>query len=336
MACERETHWLDTGPPQEALDLLASLRRRVLGQSDPLEAIANAVIRWRAGMAGLERPVASFLLLGPTGVGKTLTVEALAEVLHGDDRHFIKINCAEYSHGHEVSKLVGAPPGYVGWRETEPILGEKGIAEVRSKACGLALILFDEVEKAGHQLWDLLLGVLDKGELSTGSGVKVDLRETLIFFTGNTGSRELAPALTGGLGFRAQEPDLAAVSGIVEKAAAQVFAPEFRNRLTATFTFQALSQQDIAAIARAELTRLAERMERRPFAPLRLLYEKPLADFIAREGYDARYGARHVKRAIERLIEQPLANLVASGRILNAGARLAACLRGKEIKFKFP
>src|SRR5258706_7095298 len=208
--------------PTRPAVVLRQMRECVHGQDEALEAIVRAYTLWAAGLAGLDKPVAAFLLLGPTGVRKTLTVEAMAEALHGDCRKLIKIHCDEYRHSHEVARLVGAPPGYIGHKETQPRLSQRRVQEARSRNCPLVVVLFDEIEKAHPDLWDLLLGVLDKGDLHLGDGSAADLRQAIIFLTSNVGSRE-AGATTG------FHPPARQVAG---GAARRLISPGFRNRLT--------------------------------------------------------------------------------------------------------
>ncbi len=292
---------MPTERPPEIAKFAATLRAGVLGQDEAIEQIVNACCRWKAGLAGLDKPVATFLMLGPTGVGKTLTVEVLARLLHGDARHLIKIHCAEYRHSHEVARLVGAPPGYIGHKETQPRLGQRKIQEAQSRDCPLVLILFDEIEKAHPDLWDLLLGVLDKGDLHLGDGTSADLRQSIIFLTANIGAREEA----GAIGFDPPE-------GIPESAARRLFSPEFRNRLTATLTYRALSKQDLRAVARLELQRCAARiMETRG---IRLSFSAGLIDMLAESEITRRFGARPIRRAIEDKLELPLAHFLLNGK----------------------
>ena len=189
--------WLEPTLPPEMEELRAALLARIVGQEEAVDYIVRAMSRYRAKLAGLERPVAAFLLLGPTGVGKTSTVEALADLLHGSPKAVLKIHCSEFCSDHELARMKGAPPGYVGWRECVPLFHEARLKEVRARS-DLALVLFDEVEKAHPTLWDLLLGLLDKGEVVLNDNTRTDFRKTLVFLTGNAGGREVAQALSGG------------------------------------------------------------------------------------------------------------------------------------------
>ncbi len=324
---------LDTSLPAELVELEQAICARVIGQAEAAAHVVRALARYRAGLAAAERPVAAFLLLGPTGVGKTLTVEVLAELLQGSPHAALKIHCAELRSDHELARMKGSPPGYVGWKECVPLFHESKLREVRLRS-DLALVLFDEVEKAHPALWDLLLGLLDKGEVVLNDNTRTDFRRTLIFLTGNTGAREIAERLSGGVGF--QPHTRGDIAGIAWRAADRIFSPEFRNRLTAAITYQPLGWEDVLGVCRLELARLAGHLATTtgsgppPEGPpegwprgvstpgqegVALKFEEGVAEHVCREGYDPRFGARHVKRAIERLVEDPLANLLAAGRI---------------------
>jgi ATP-dependent Clp protease ATP-binding subunit ClpA len=296
----------------ESCRLRASLEERVLGQSEAVQAIVDGYVRWKAGLAGLDKPVATFLMLGPTGVGKTLTVESLAEVLHGDARMLIKIHCAEYRHSHEIARLVGAPPGYIGHKETQPRLSQRKIQEAQSKGCPLVILLFDEIEKAHPDLWDLLLGVLDKGDLHLGDGSSADLRQSMVFLTSNVGAREAA----GAVGFRPERSQKA------ESAARRLFSPEFRNRLTAQLTYRSLNDQQVRSITDLELRRCSARVRQTRGVGLAFrdsvvgcVLEECQAPACATQDVLARFGARPIRRTIERLLELPLAHMILDGRI---------------------
>jgi ATP-dependent Clp protease ATP-binding subunit ClpA len=283
--------------------LRKALEDRVLGQADAIQEIVDSYVRWKAGLAGIDKPVASFLALGPTGVGKTLTVESLAEVLHGDSRVLIKIHCAEYRHSHEIARLVGAPPGYIGHKETQPRLSPRRIQEAQSKGCPLVIILFDEIEKAHPDLWDLLLGVLDKGELHLGDGSSADLRQSLIFLTSNVGARESANAV----GYRPNRAQKA------ESAARRMFSPEFRNRLTGQLIYSELSDLQLREVTGLELRRAAARLLQ--MRGVGLTVGDAAVDCVLAEGKDPEFGARPIRRAIERLMELPLAHMLLDGRL---------------------
>jgi len=336
-----EDQWLETCLPEELEQLRRGLESRVIGQEQGIGEIVACLARFRAGMAGIERPVGAFLLLGPSGSGKTLTVEVLAETLHGSAKAMLKLHCAELTCEHEFARLKGAPPGYVGWKECVPLLHEARLREARLRD-EPALVLFDEVEKAHPALWDLLLGLLDKGEVVLNDNTRTDFRKTIVFLTGNAGAREIAQRLSGGPGFRsAAALDLAgakanafgALDGIARRASERLFSPEFRNRLTASITYRPLTREQLLQVARLELDRLAARLRVRH--SLALDFGAPAVTEILHAGYEPQYGARHLKRAVERLVEDPLANLIASGKV-QPGDRVVvhAAAAGEPLRFR--
>jgi len=331
--------WLDAALPEPLAEMEAALNARVIGQGVAISQVVRAIARYRAGLAGLERPVAAFLLLGPTGTGKTLTAEALAEILHGTAAAMLKVHCSECRSEHELARLKGSPPGYVGWKECVPLLHETKLREAR--ICDtLAVVLFDEVEKAHPALWDLLLGLLDKGEVVLNDNTRADFRRTIVFLTGNAGAREMADRLSGGYGFSAGTPQArigqggaAAVplDGIASRAVDRLFSPEFRNRLTAVLTYRPLDFEQVTAICSIELKRLSARLAAREQGAVGFSVSPAALRRVARDGYDPRFNARHVKRAIERLVEEPLANILAAGRVAS-GATVTVC-DGDTLRF---
>ena len=185
----------------DARDFDAALRRKIVGQDQAIEKVAEIYQMFLAGLNAPGRPVGNLLFLGPTGSGKTRVVEAVAESLFGDAKACIKIDCAEFQHSHEIAKLIGSPPGYLGHRETHPVITQEALAEYHTDKLKLTLLLFDEIEKASDALWQLLLGVLDKATLTLGDNRRVDLSQTMIFMTSNLGSSEISELMTGGMGF---------------------------------------------------------------------------------------------------------------------------------------
>jgi len=204
---------------------------------------------YQSGLAPERRPAGVFLLLGPTGTGKTKTVEAIAELLHGDEKKILKIDCGEFQMEHETAKLVGAPPGYLGHRETVPLLTQQQLTEVTSPQCDLALVLFDEIEKAAHSITKLLLGILDKGTLHLGDNTIVDFEKSLIFFTSNLGAREMMKEINPNIGFQSaiikSQSDLATrLESIALGAVRKRFSPDFINRIDAIVTYNPLDSGD--------------------------------------------------------------------------------------------
>src|SRR5499427_9337830 len=192
---------------RDAEDLESSLRRKIVGQEEAIEQIVNIYQTYLAGMISPGRPIGNFLFLGPTGSGKTRLVEAAAETLAGDARAVIKIDCAEFQHSHEIAKLIGSPPGYLGHRETHPLLSQEAIDQFHTEKLRLSFVLFDEIEKASDALWNLLLGILDKATLTLGDNKRVDFSRAIIFMTSNLGAAEMSAMLRPGLGFAGAPAD---------------------------------------------------------------------------------------------------------------------------------
>ena len=303
-------------PETRLAELLA---RKVVGQPGAIEAIVPYVLTYQAGLAPEGRPVGVFLLLGPTGTGKTRTVEALASVLHGNERNVLRIDCGEYQMDHEVAKLIGAPPGYLGHRETHPLLTQQRLNAVTSDKSGLSLVLFDEVEKAAPTLSRLLLGVLDKGQLRLGDNTTVNFANSLIFLTSNLGAREMHRAMHRGVGFAGLVPN--PVSGrrldsIASAAVRRRFSPEFINRIDVSITYRKLTRAALEQILDLQLEDLQRHVDSRlgPRA-FRLHVTAAARDFLLRHGASDEFGARQLKRVIHRHLTQPLAALVAGGAL---------------------
>ena len=309
----------------EAAEFATALGRAIVGQEEGVRAVVDLYQVFRAGLNVPSRPVGNLLLLGPTGSGKTRIVEAMAEILFGDPRAMLKVDCAEFQHSHEIAKLIGSPPGYLGHRETHPLITQESLAQWHRENLKLSLLLFDEIEKASDALWQLLLGILDKATLTLGDNRRVDLSQTLIFMTSNLGGIEITELVTGGLGF-IQPENLPAeqLDGKVEKtakeAARRKFSPEFLNRIDKVVVFHSLQPEQLEQVLDIELRRLQERVLSTGGSGGRrfiLHVTGGARRFVLHEGTDARYGARHLKRAIERYIVYPLANLLATGQILS-------------------
>ena len=296
-----------------------ALRQKIVGQEQALHAIVDLYQTFCVEMCSANRPVGNLLFLGPTGSGKTRVVEAAAEILFGDPRAVIKVDCAEFQHSHEIAKLIGSPPGYLGHRETHPLITQEALAQYHKEDLKLSFLLFDEIEKASGALWQLLLGILDKATLTLGDNRRVDLSQTMIFLTSNLGGGEIAELMTGGMGFaQPSEKPVDALDGKVERtaqaAARRKFSPEFMNRLDKVIVFQPLRQNQLEQILEIELAVVQRRVLHT--APGRFLFRvTPSAKaFLLREGTDLKYGARHLKRAIDRHIVYALANLLATSQ----------------------
>lgn len=308
-------------------DLTAVLSQKVVGQPAATKVIVPYIQMFQAGLAPEDRPVGVFLLLGPTGTGKTKTVEALAEVLHGSEKNIVKIDCGEFQMEHEVAKLIGAPPGYLGHRETQPMLTQQKLNAVTSERCSLSLVLFDEIEKAAPSLTRLLLGVLDKGQLRLGDNSTVNFEKSLVFLTSNLGSREMMKEINPNFGFQSVRPterkDLTGkLQSIALLAVRKRFSPEFVNRIDCIITYQPLTAESLATILDQQITDLQNHVNTR-LGSRSFTLEVPFEarQFLLRKGTSSEYGARELNRTIHRHLTQPLATLVATGQV-NPGARL--------------
>src|SRR6201997_474862 len=249
-------------------DLTAVLSQKVVGQPAATRVIVPYIQMFQAGLAPEGRPVGVFLLLGPTGTGKTKTVEALAEVLHGSEKNLLKVDCGEFQMEHEVAKLIGAPPGYLGHRETQPVLSQQRLAAVTSDKCALSLVLFDEIEKAAPSLTRLLLGVLDKGVLRLGDNSTVNFEKSLVFLTSNLGAREMLKEISPDFGFQAgvkkEKVDLTGkLQAIGIAAVRKKFSPEFVNRIDAVITYQPLDAESLSAILDHQIRQLQNHVNNR-------------------------------------------------------------------------
>lgn len=299
----------------------SALRRKIVGQDPALNCVVDLYQTFLAGLHPPGRPIANLLLLGPTGSGKTRVVEAVAETLFGDTRAVIKIDCAEFQHSHEIAKLIGSPPGYLGHRETHPLLTQEALTQWHTDRLRLSLLLFDEIEKASDALWQLLLGILDKATLTLGDNRRVDFSQTIIFMTSNLGAVEMDTLTLGGTGFTPPAIKLdqrldAKVDRVAVAAARHKFSPEFMNRIDRTVVFHTLRPEELSAILDIELGLVQQRILASTAGHPFLFNCTPTAKaWLLDEGYNPRYGARHLKRAIERHIVFPLAKLIATGQV---------------------
>jgi len=312
----------------EAEKLEVDLRKRIVGQDEAIEQIINIYQMHLAGMSSPGRPIGNFLFLGPTGSGKTRLVEATSESLVGDARAVIKIDCAEFQHSHEIAKLIGSPPGYLGHRETHPLLSQEVLNQFHTERVKLSFVLFDEIEKASDALWNLLLGILDKATLTLGDNRRVDFSRALIFMTSNLGAAEMSSILRPNLGFAAGECERRTAEGIVDEkltdkisragieAARRKFTPEFINRIDKTVVFRPLGECELRKILTLELNMVQQRVfNSANGAPFVFSLTDPAKDYLLREGTDMKYGARHLKRAIDRNLVHPLSNLIATEQV---------------------
>src|SRR5260370_41125771 len=294
-----------------------ALRQCVVGQDEAVQALVDLYQVFCAGLHSAGHPVGNLLFLGPTGSGKTRTVEAAAEILFGDSRGVIKVDCAEFQHSHEIAKLIGSPPGYLGHRETHPLITQEALAASQRDHLKLSFLLFDEIEKASDALWQLLLGMLDKATLTLGDNLRVDLSQTVIFLTSNLGGSQIADLMHGGMGFI--QPKDKAATGLHEKvkrtaveAARRKFSPEFMNRLDKVVVFHPLNRAELDQVLEIELRQVQKRVLDSTARPFLFRITSEGREFLLEEGTDQRYGARHLKRAIERYVVYPIARLLAT------------------------
>lgn len=308
--------------------LLEELREKVIGQSDSLESIVAAVQIQRAGLAPEGRPAGIFMLLGPTGTGKTHTVEALAEVIHGSTKNVLRIDCGEYQMEHEVAKLIGAPPGYLGHRETQPVLTQMKLNAVMSEKANIAIILFDEIEKAAASMLRILLGILDKGTLRLGDNSVVQFERTLIFLTSNLGAKEISRELNGPLGFceKPLNDEKKDLSRITLSAVRRKLTPEFINRIDSFLTYNPLTPADVRKILDIQLENLTRFIGARQGSQYFAINVSPGAkEALLKHGYSEEYGARNLKRTLHTQLLNPIADLimdrsVEAGSIVSVGA----------------
>jgi ATP-dependent Clp protease ATP-binding subunit ClpA len=320
---------------RQAQDLENKLRGLVVGQEEAIHEIVRAYQSHMTGLSPSRRPIGNLLFLGPTGSGKTRVVEATAQSLLNDPKAVVKIDCAEFQHSHEIAKLVGSPPGYLGHRETHPLLSQETLNRHHTDKLKMSIVLFDEIEKASDALWNLLLGILDKGLLTLGDNRQVDFSSSMIFLTSNLGASEMCALSSPRLGFH---PPIAGdadfrddldqrMSSIGIAAARRKFTPEFVNRLDKIVVFKPLGDEELSKILDIELEMVYQRLEAAaPKSPFQVSVVHSARQFLLAEGTDSRYGARHLKRSIERLLVQPISNLMATGQI-ERGDRIRVTFR---------
>ena len=313
---------------REAEKLNADLHKRIIGQDEAIGQIVSIYQTFLAGMNSPGRPIGNLLFLGPTGSGKTRMVESVAESLTGDMRAVIKIDCAEFQHSHEIAKLIGSPPGYLGHRETHPLLSQEVVNQYHTDKIKISFVLFDEIEKASDSLWNLLLGILDKATLTLGDNRRVDFSRAMVFMTSNLGASEMSSILMPKLGFncstleqnqgdcRTDGKTNDKITRSALEAARRKFTPEFMNRIDKVVVFKPLGSAELEQILTLELNGVQQRIfASNTSAPFVIDATSAAKQFLLSEGTDMKYGARHLKRAIERNLVHPLSNLVASGQI---------------------
>ncbi|HYN14675.1 MAG TPA: AAA family ATPase [Terriglobales bacterium] len=305
----------------DAQEFETALRRRIVGQDAAIEKVTEIYQMFLAGLNAPGRPVGNLLFLGPTGSGKTRVVEAMAEALFGDARACIKIDCAEFQHSHEIAKLIGSPPGYLGHRETHPLLTQEALNQWHTDKLQLTLLLFDEIEKASDALWQLLLGILDKATLTLGDNRRVDLSHCIIVMTSNLGAAEMNEMINGAMGFHQQSAFIDAgiddkITRTAQEAARRKFSPEFMNRIDKVVVFKMLKPEHLEQILEIELGMVQQRiLQSAGNNQFVFSCTAKVKNFLMEVGSDAKYGARHLKRAIEQNIVFPLANLLATAQV---------------------
>ncbi len=305
-----------------AQDFEDRLCAQVIGQDRAVRNITSLYQVFQAGMTNPTRPLGTMLFLGPTGSGKTHVVEAAAEMLFGDRNSVVKIDCAEFQHSHEIAKLIGSPPGYLGHRETRPMLTQESLERHHTERDPFTLVLFDEIEKASDSLWQLLLGILDKATLTLGDNTKVDFSQTMIIMTSNLGAKEMSDLITGSIGFAPARAKNAVEDDLDQKiyrtaldAAKKKFSPEFMNRIDKVVVFRSLKHDQLQRIIDLELRGVQRRINEGAGERFSFVLTDAAKEFLLSEGIEYRYGARHLKRAIERFLVTPLANLSATGQV---------------------
>jgi ATP-dependent Clp protease ATP-binding subunit ClpA len=304
----------------ETIEFQKALRAKIVGQDEGVQALVELFQVFTAGLNSPGRPVGNLLFLGPTGSGKTRIVEAAAEILFGSSRAVIKIDCAEFQHSHEIAKLIGSPPGYLGHRETHPLITQEALAANHTEKLKLSFLLFDEIEKASDALWQLLLGILDKATLTLGDNRRVDLSQTVIFMTSNLGGSDISDLFAGGYGFiKVKDAPHADINAKVERTAVEAarrkFSPEFMNRIDKLVVFHPLQRDELQAVLDIELAMVQKRVLDTATGKFLFRVTDSGREFLLSEGTDQRYGARHLKRAIERYLVYPLANLLATQQV---------------------
>jgi ATP-dependent Clp protease ATP-binding subunit ClpA len=327
-----------------AKDFEDKLSAFIVGQERAVRRMSGLFQIYLAGMNNPSRPIGTMLFLGPTGSGKTRVVEAAASVLFGEPHAVVKIDCAEFQHSHEIAKLIGSPPGYLGHRETSPMLTQENLDKAHTEDTKITFVLFDEIEKASDALWQLLLGILDKATLTLGDNRRVDFSRTVVIMTSNLGAREMSDMISGGIGFAPTKIGShnyhgsgkidAKIYRTALEAAKRKFSPEFMNRIDKVVVFRSLKEHHLRRILDIELGGVQDRITES--AGTKFVFEctDPAKEFLLGEGIDLKYGARHLKRAIERFLVYPLSNLVATEQVAT-GDLVTVDLDAEENKLIF-
>lgn len=316
--------------------LIQQFSRKIVGQEDATRVLVNMLEYHQAGFGDPSMPVGTALFLGPTGTGKTHVVQSFAEALFGSKKACLRIDCAEFQHSHEIAKLIGSPPGYLGHRETNPALTQEALNKFHTDTLKLSVVLFDEIEKASDSLWSLMLGIMDNASLTLGDNRKVDFSKAIILMTSNVGAREMSKK---NLGFTepSEEFDKTKLERIAMSAAKSKFSPEFMNRIQNFVTFNTLTEEQINQVLEIELMGLRDSLLRIDNGKLERRFNIVLSPKAKKrlitEGYNKEYGARHLKRAITMLVHRPLANLVNSRQVLNGDLIVVDDAGGTSMEF---
>lgn len=319
----------------EKLNLTEELKKLIVGQDHVLDEITSLVYRWEVGLSPQGAPAGTLLLLGPTGSGKTSSVEALSQVLFGSDKSFLKIDCAEFSHSHEIAKLLGSPPGYLGHRETSPALTQENLNRHWNDKYKCSILLLDEIEKASDALWNLLLGIMDKATLTLGDNRKIDFSNTFVFMTSNLGAREMASELAGAYGYGGNNPQDVSQSkldDIALSAAKKRFNPEFLNRIDLKLVYRTLTKDNLNEILEQILTKLQLRLFAAKGPTLHLQFAPDVKEYLLNEGFSKAYGARELKRAVERLVSIPLVRAIRDDKLKTNDVRVV--MKEGRVTFK--
>lgn len=313
-------------------DLFESeLSDKVIGQPEAVKALVRAYRTFIVGLNPPNRPVAVLLFAGSTGVGKSNCAHAAALALLGNRQGLTRIDCAEFQHSHEIAKLIGSPPGYLGHRETEPTLAQARIDKFQVPAVPLNIVLFDEIEKANGALWSLLLGIMDNGTLALGTGQVTDFSHSIVLMTTNLGAKEMDRILKGGyIGFA--QPEINSATAVADLAIRGNFSPEFINRVDAVITFNQLSKEDLYTIFKLEMEAVQKRILDSKCPIFILRWTPKAAEYLITKGTDARYGARELKRVLERVVVQPLTDIVLARKV-DVADTITVDLENDEIIF---
>ena len=315
---------LTEGETKRLAHLEKELQKRVIGQEEAVKAVAQAVKRGRVGLKDPNRPIGSFLFLGPTGVGKTELSKALAEAVFGSEQAMIRVDMSEYMEKHSVSKLIGSPPGYVGYEE-----GGQLSEKVRRNP--YSVLLFDEIEKAHPDVFNILLQVLDDGHITDAHGRKVDFKQTIIIMTSNAGAQAIMePKRLGFMSGDDEKRDYERMKSGVMEEVRRIFKPEFLNRIDEIMVFHVLSKENIKKIVTILLKILEKRCKEQ--MDITLTVTGAVKDYLAETGFDSKYGARPLRRAIQSRIEDKLANEILDGKI-KRGDAVQVRIHNKEIYF---